>query len=1157
MAGETWRAGTRPTGAGFRVSRNMPHRRTNLAEWLEALEMEAYLPLFHANEVDFETLLILSDADLKELGLPFGPRKRLLGALAEHRRRQTPANASAAEPRVAEGLERRHLTVLFCDMVGFTDLAGRVDAETLQNIIKTYENDCSECIERFGGHILHCLGDGIVALFGFPVAHEDDAERSIRSSFRIIDTLSKVPVPEVGRLRVRAGIASGLVVVSASENRAIGETLNIASRLQGIADPDTVVITEEVRTLAGGSFDYTDLGETSLKGVARTIRIFRVLGPRTVGSRFEAAARSGPVPMVGRAEEMSRLLGGWEEARSGRGRLFLLSGEPGIGKSRLTATLRESVEGSGFRVLSFQCSPHYGDSAFYPILEALERVLDWQQVPHGNERLDRLESFLAGQYGRPLEDVRMIGTLFSLPCQDRYGALSLTPQRRHEATIHAFVDLFEAVSRTQAALVVFEDLHWSDPSTLEVLDHLVKRLPKMALQVVATARQEFTFRWDRCPQAAILTIGRLRAEDIESLVAGITVRHIFPAGLMDQIVARTDGVPLFVEELTRALLESSEASEAGRGRPRDPSDAEIPATLRDLLMARLDRVAEAKEIAQIGAVLGREFSHELISAVAPMSRLELETGLERLLAAGLAFRKGTPPDAVYQFKHALIQDAAYDSLLKSRRKELHGIIATVLEERFPGLRESKPELLAHHHTEAGTPSEAIRYWHRAGDVAMRRFAHREAAAHLRRGLRLVELLPPGPDRDLREVELRTLLGPAVVARQGWAASEIGNLLEPALALARNLKHRQSYLPTLHGLWVNSLTLGRLARSRDWANEMLATAREASDSELEICGHRAAMTSCFWLGDLKSARSHGDVIRQLYDPARHGHIAKLTNSDPLTGDGIYRSQYLWMMGFPDQARAACESNHEHARRLNHPFDLAFALTLGSQVYEFRGESSRLLECAEEGERVGREHGVPVMSEVLAEISKGVGLLRSDRIPSSVLQLRTAVERLVGTGQRIWVSYIRAVLGEALGRDGKPTEGLRLVEESLAQIEAQEERPHFAEVVRLRGWLLELLGSTEEAESEYLRSLEFSRSQGARSWELRAALSLSRLLVFRGNPAAALELLEPVHSWFTEGFQTRDLRESATLLTQLDSRLARHSGENHSGKARPASGRSDSP
>ncbi|MFO1460272.1 MAG: AAA family ATPase [Verrucomicrobiota bacterium] len=1130
----------------------MPHRKTNLAEWLNALEMEAYLPLFHANEVDFETLLILSEADLKELGLPFGPRKRLLGALAEHRRRQSPANDFSPEPRVAEGLERRHLTVLFCDMVGFTDLAGRVDAETLQNIIKTYENDCSECIERFGGHILHCLGDGIVALFGFPVAHEDDADRAIRASFRIIDTLSKVPVPEVGRLRVRAGIASGLVVVSASENRAIGETLNIASRLQGIADPDTVVVTEEVRTLAGGSFIYSDLGETSLKGVARPIRIFRVLGHRSVGSRFEAAARPGPAPMVGRAEEMSRLLEGWAEAKAGRGRLYLLSGEPGIGKSRLTATLREFVEGSGFRVLSFQCSPHYGDSAFYPLLEALERALDWQQLTHGNDRLDRLESFLSGQYGRPLEDVRILGTLFSLPCQDRYGALTLTPQRRHEATIRAFVNLLDAVSKTQPALAVFEDLHWADPSTLEVLDHLVIRLPKMALQVVATARLEFTFRWERYAQAAQLPIGRLRPEDIESLVAGISVRHIFPSGLMDQIVARTDGVPLFVEELTRAILETSEGSGNSSIPNPEANDTGIPATLRDLLMARLDRVAEAKEIAQIGAVLGREFSHELISAVAPMSTLELETGLERLLAAGLAFRKGTPPDAVYQFKHALIQDAAYDSLLKSRRKELHAIIAGVLEERFPRLRDSKPELLAHHHTEAGNSAEAVRYWHRAGDVALRRFAPREAAAHLRRGLRLVESLPEGPDRDLREVELRTLLGPAVVARQGWAASEIGNLLEPALALARNLKHRQSYLPTLHGLWVNSLTLGRLARSRDWANEMLATARESSDSELEICGHRAAMTSCFWLGDLKSARSHGDVIRQLYDPARHGQIAKLTNSDPLTGDGIYRSQYLWMMGFPDQARAACESNHEHARRLNHPFDLAFALTLGSQVYEFCGESSRLLECSAEGERVGREHGVPVMSEVLAEISKGVGLLRSDHIPSSVLQLRTSVERLVGTGQRIWVSYIRALLGEALARDGKPSEGLKLIEESLAQIEAQDERPHFAEVLRLRGWLLELQGRTEEAESEYLRSLEFSRAQGARSWELRTALSLSRLLLFRGNPAAALELLEPVHSWFTEGFQTRDLRDSATFLARLGSRLARRPSDNAPGASRPASG-----
>ncbi|MBN8247201.1 MAG: AAA family ATPase [Verrucomicrobia bacterium] len=1112
-----------------------------IGDWLRALGLGQYLGLFEENEVTFEDLKILSDADLKELGLPFGPRKRLLGALAEYRRRAAPPPSGDSAvppvtghaPRVGEILERRQLTVLFCDMVGFTDLAGRVDAETLQSVIHSYEHDCTESIERFGGYILHSLGDGIVALFGFPAAHEGEAERAIRAGLRIVDTMARLEVPEIGRLRVRVGIASGMVVVSAAENRAIGESLNLAARLQGYADPDTVVVTEQVRRLAGATFDYADRGEVTLKGIARPIRILQVIGERTQLSRFEASAPETRLPLVGRATELDHLMELWQSARDGAGRMTLIRGEPGIGKSRLVAAVQERITSEGGFSLSLQCSPLFVDSAFHPFITALERTLDGDKSRSPGGRLEALESLVVGRFGRPIEDVRHLGTLLSLPCQERYGPITITPQRRKEATIRALVDLVESMACGRSGMVLFEDLHWADPTTLEVLEVLAGRIGGMRLLAVLTGRPEFAPRWAERDTFSTRTLTRLSREEILAMVAGLTTgREGFSAEILEQIAGRTDGVPLFVEELTRSLLEQGAAGgpAAGLG-ASDNGEVVIPTTLRDLLMARLDRVAAVREIAQIGSVIGREFRHDLIGAVATLDEGSLNSALSQLVDSGLAFQHGTPPAAVYTFKHALVQDAAYDSLLKSRRKELHASIARILEERFPESRERAPELLARHYTEAGETEPAVNFWHLAGELAMRRFAHREASAHLRKGLSLVDSLPPGPARNLKELELRTLLGPAVVARHGWTAPEIGGLLEPALALATSLRHSQSLLPTLHGLWVNSMTMGRLTKSRAWAERMLATAASTRDSDLQICGHRAAMTSAFWLGDLVAARRHGDVIRARYDAVRHGHLVKLTNSDPLTGDGIYRSQYLWMLGYPDQALEVCMANHVHARRLNHPFDLAFALTLGSQVHEFRGEPARLLECAAEGERVGREHSVPVMSEVLAEIAKGIAWLRAGQDQDSVAQLRKGLERIIQTGQMIWVPYLRALLAEALGRVGQPAEALKLLDQSLAQSDAQDERPHFAEVLRIKGVVLLSLDRASECERILRDALDYARRQQAHSWELRVAISLARHLNSGGNRRGALEVLEPAYAFFTEGFATRDLREARQLLRSL--------------------------
>jgi tetratricopeptide (TPR) repeat protein len=557
----------------------------------------------------------------------------------------------------------------------------------------------------------------------------------------------------------------------------------------------------------------------------------------------------------------------------------------------------------------------------------------------------------------------------------------------------------------------------------------------------------------------------------------------------------------------------------------------LPATLRDSLMARLDRVTAVKEVAQIGATIGRDFSYELLAAVSPMTRTALEDALERLIDSGLAFRRGRIPDAIYTFKHALVQDAAYDSLLKSRRQALHGSIAGILEARYPETVSSAPELLARHYSAAAQHEQAVHFWLRASEAALNRLALPEAIAALRAGLRSAAELPAGTERDLATLTLQTMLGPALLAHRGWAYPEVSAVLEPAWQLAETYARTDSYLPILHGLWVHHMSGGRLATSVQWATRMLERADGSHDESLAIAGRRAMMTSLFFQGDLTGARTHGDVIVAQYDPSRHGQIAARTHSDPLTGDGIYRAHYLWMLGFPDQARSVADLTAEHARQRAHPFDVAFALTLGAQVFDYCGEPERLLQCAADAERIGREFGVPLMSEIMAEISKGEGWLQQGRVADSVVQLRESITRLNATGHRVWVGYLQCRLGEAMAREGDVAGGLTMVQASLADGEFREDRVHLAEMLRLQGWMHLQLDDLDRAEAVLQESLDVSRAQQAKSWELRTATTLAEVYVRRGDQAKARQVLAPVDAWFTEGFDTQDLRKAHELLHSL--------------------------
>jgi class 3 adenylate cyclase/tetratricopeptide (TPR) repeat protein len=1092
--------------------------RAPIADWLVKIGLAEYTELFVENELDLETLRDLTDADLRELGLPFGPRKRLLNALKQ-----------ATEP---DG-ERRQLTVLYCDIVGSTQLAQLVDPEVLQTIIGLYEDTCAECISRYDGYIHQRQGDGLIAFFGFPFAHEGEAARAIRSGLEIIEAMARLEVPEVGRLSVRVAIATGITVVATIERGAFGETMNLAARLQGAAKPGSVVVSERVYRLAGGEFEYESLGELDLKGIDVSTRAYVVLGIGKAASRFDAVVRWNMSPLVGRAHEMETLLERWHSVCDRNiGQTVLLSGEPGFGKSRVAYSLLERVAADGVQPLLFQCSPFFVNSAFHPWIANLERTLEFGRDETPDSRLDKLEALLVRVHGQPLEDVRFIAAMLSLPYESRYGPLTLTPRIAKEETIRVVVNIVKAAALAEPSLLLFEDLHWADPTTLETLSALIERLDSIPVLVMLTYRPEFEPPWLRHDRVAQLNLSRLDQAESRQLVSNVTRGKPLPAELVAQIIDKTDGVPLFVEELTKSITESGELIKQGDRYLYAGSSVtvSIPDTLRDSLMARLDRVAAVKRIAQVGSVVGREFSYELVAEIVMMSEAALADVLSRLVASELASCRGEPPQAVYTFKHALVQDTAYDSLLKSQRMALHARIAQALERR-PESRDTVPELLAHHYTAAGLFEAAIPYWRRAGELAMQRFVLSEAITHLNNGLMLIEKTPAGPQRDLKELELRTVLGPAVVAQHGWGNSEVSRILEPAWSLAESLDHRPSYAPVLHSLWVHYLCVDQLALSLKSTEKLLAAGAATRDDSLVLVAYRAAVGSHYWLGDFEAARQNGDALRAMYDPQRHWHIAEQTITDPLTGDGIYRGQYLWMLGYPEQARAESDAKDEHARRRNHPFDLAFALTLGAQVFDYLCEPEELLRRTEEAERVCHTHGVALLGENMAQISRGIVLLRAGRAAESVVQFEKAIGRQEATGHRLWMRYLRGLQGEGLALTGDLERARALIDATVLATQSGEERAHYAELLRLRAWVLMLQGHAEEAEVGFRAAIDVARSQKARSWELRSTTTYARLLADRGDRAWARKMLLEIYGWFTEGFDTKDLREARALLDVL--------------------------
>jgi class 3 adenylate cyclase/predicted ATPase len=1048
--------------------------------------------------------------------------------------------------RSAPDAERRQLTVLFCDLVGSTQLSGQLDPEDLRAVVRAYQAAAVEVIQHYEGHIAQYLGDGLLVYFGYPTAHEDEARRAVHTGLGIVQaitTLNTRLATQYGVvLAVRVGIHTGPVVVGVMggggrhEHLALGETPNVAARLQNLAPANAVVLSAVTARLVHGTFALEDLGTHTLHGVAEPMTLSRVRGLLATSSPDEAFV-TAPVPvLVGREEESGLLRRRWEQSKAGLGQVVFVSGEAGIGKSALVEGLRAQVRAEGLSRIAFRCSPYHTTSALYPLITHLEHLLQFAPDDPPATRLAKLEAGLR-PYNLPLaEVVPLFAGLLAVPLPaEHYTPLTLTPQQQKQQTLDALLAWMVAEAERQPVLVAWEDLHWADPTTLEVLGLVVEQAPTVPMLHVLTYRPEFSPPWPPRSHMTPLVLNRLERPQVEALITQRAGGKALPAEVVQHIVTKTDGVPLYVEELTKMLLASpilrDEADQYVLTGPL--RTVAIPDTLQDALMARLDQLNTAKEVAQLGSVLGREFAYELLQAIAPQDEDTLQAGLAKLVAAELLYQRGRPPRARYIFKHALIQDAAYASLLKSTRQHVHQQVAQVLEAYFPTLVETQPELVAQHYTVAGCTEQAVTYWQQAGHRAMQRSANVEAIAHLRQGIELLATLPDTPERLQAELTFQTTLGPALMATRGYAAPEVAATYHRARELCEQAGDTAALFPGLYGMWLLYLGRAEHETAREFGEQCLSLARCLDDPALLLEAHYALGVSWFYLGQLSQAHAHLEQGIRLYDPHQHHALAfHYGNGDPGAGCLAYAGWTLWILGYPDQALARANEALTLAQHLEHSYTLARALYWTTLLHQLRREWQVVSERAATAITVATAQQVAL---VLAPgpIMRGWALAMQGHGAEGLTQLSQGLDTYQATGAVFQRPHFLSMLAEAHRGLGQPEAGLTALSEALTLVEKTGERYYEAELHRLKGELLLQHAAPEvtHAETCFQHAIHIAQSQQAKSWELRATTSLAKLWQQQGKRQEAHDLLAPVYNWFTEGFDTADLQEAKALLDAL--------------------------
>jgi class 3 adenylate cyclase/tetratricopeptide (TPR) repeat protein len=1112
-----------------------------IAEWLASIGLGEYGQFFTEKAIDLSVIRDLTDQDLKDLGVPSEHRRKMLRAIAKvDGGALAPAERAAKSERPEEG-ERRHLTVMFCDLVGSAGLSERLDPEDMWRVIGSYRVCMGEIIDRHHGMIARDMSHGVLAYFGYPHAQEDDAEQAVRAALALVDAVVNIRTGVDAALQARIGIATGTVLVrellvgeTRSEQAVVGETPNLAARLQTLAEPGTVLICPSTRRLTGGYFDYRDLGPLTLKGWAEPVPVWQVVGTSGVESRFAAMHNTKLPPLFGREEEINLLLRRWRHATQEEGRVVVLTGEPGIGKSHIALAFDERLQSESHITLRYFCSAHHTNSALFPFISQLERAAGFKHSDSSTEKLSKLNALVAQSTADP-EDVAVLASLFALPASDRYSLQNLDPQKRKVKTLTALLAQLDGLSARQPVFTIFEDVHWIDPTSLELLAATVEHVPQLRVLLLMTARPDFTPLWPSYSHLTTISLTRLGRRDGAALVEQVTGGKTLPKEVMDQILAHTDGVPLFIEELTKMVLEVGLLREQDGQyvleRPLPP--LAIPTTLQASLTARLDRLSPVREVAQIGAVVGRDFHYELLSAVAGLPSEKLDEALSQLVRSELIFRRGEIPHAVYIFKHVLVRDAAYAGLLKSRRVHLHAAIANALEQQFPEVAQTQPETLAHHLTEAGLIEKAIGYWLRAGKDAALRSANLEAIAHLKRGIELTGRLPTGEGKDKSELDLQLALGPCLIAAHGPAAGDALATFARARELCERLGQPPEYLQVIFWLATASVVRGELPQALE-AIAGLPSAAEARGNQptlLNVIRGRAMIL--MFMGRIVEARETLERAAQLFSEIDEAgrSAARTVGQDAGVSILVFMAWVLWLLGQVDEAVSRMTAALERADVVRHAHTSAYAWYYASVLHALRGEPAIAQSYAERCLVISERHGFHHWLG-LSRAIRGICASLLDASAGRVDEVKTSLEEYQRAGYRLGLTAQFVLLCPVLLLRNEPEAALELIDHGLSIVSHNSERFFEAELYRLKASALLMRGASDnDAESFLEQALRTARSQQARSLELRAATDLARLFMNQDKRTQALDVLSSIYARFSEGFDTRDLKDAKTVLDQL--------------------------
>ncbi|WP_170752020.1 AAA family ATPase [Ruegeria lacuscaerulensis] len=1101
---------------------------SEISRWLEKHGLSKYAGSFAEHEIELGDLTELTDKDLTKIGLPLGPRRRFMKAVRAEAKGETYPHNTALGPAIVA--ERRQLTVMFIDLVGSTEISQRVDPEDLAEVLRLFKETCAASVAAFDGHIASYYGDGIMVFFGFPYAHEDDPERAIRAGLRIIEEIPAIRTH--AKLNVRIGIATGLVVVGDlrgekmfEDGTAMGETPNLAARLQAMAEPGTLIVAPNTHHLAGDAFEYVLRGAFKLKGFAREIEAWQVTGARETVSRFMAEEDELLNPLIGRAAEYETLNEKWKLASDGQGQVVLVSGEPGIGKSRLVEELRQSIPRMSHTQTRYQCSPYHYASAFYPAIRQIENAAGLRSDDKNELKLRKISSVLSDQSDHTL---KLAASLLSVPFEDQLGELNLTPQQLMNQTLEMLLGNLTSQAEEKPVLLLFEDAHWIDPTTKLLLDRVADRIRDLPVLVVMTFRPEFDPGWALQSNLSKLVLKQLDFHQVKSIVDEVAKGHSISDEMYNVVAARSDGVPLYVEEVTKDLLESGvltkgrDAYSKGGASPA----SSVPSTLHDALMARLDRLSSVKEVAQIGAVIGPQFSFPLIAKVARISDKALRTGLELLVDAGIVTVSEEENLETFSYRHALIRDTAYNSLLKSERRVLHARVARALSGKSTHIGDASPEILAHHYTMAGMSKEAIDYRYLAGQRAVQRSANIEANTQLSLAIEQLSQLSHGVERDQKEIEVQVLRAGVLRSTAGIAADETGTVYARIRDLCERVDETEHLFPVLNGLYSFHLVRAEYDLAKSVAAQLLNLADTTGETHHQMVGHRAMGAVLFHIGELNPAYEHLSKALELYSRKRDGHLAYIYGSDHAAITSCFLSMAVWMRGAPDKALEIQKQAVAAAQKLEHAHSIAQSLTYLCMLYLLRREPGKVIEAANQLEELSSKHSFTFMSLTATLWRSWVDAYLSPE-PENIHALRQASEAWWASGAGNYKPFFLTMIAELTLKTGDRESALQLLAEARRYQSLTNEGWAQAETDRVYALAI---SESRFAEVEFCEALNTAKRQQARMYELRIVIDyIKSCQKFRQTPTPSFGL-NAVLETIIGGELTVDVNNAHNLLDQ---------------------------